>query len=32
MSMAGKQILTDEMTIVNIFRNMPVAVHARHIV
>ena len=31
MSMAGKQILTDEMTIVNIFRNMPVAVHARHI-
>ncbi|MCI6268376.1 MAG: PAS domain-containing protein [Clostridiales bacterium] len=29
--MAGKQILTDEMTIVNIFRNMPVAVHARHI-
>lgn len=32
MSMAGKQILTDEMTIVNIFRNMPAAVHARHIV
>lgn len=32
MSMAGKQILTDEKTIVNIFRNMPVAVHARHIV
>lgn len=31
MSMAGKQILTDEMTIVNIFRNMPAAVHARHI-
>lgn len=32
MSMAGKQILSDEKTIVNIFRNMPVAVHARHIV
>ena len=32
MSMAGKQILTDEKTIVNIFRNMPAAVHARHIV
>lgn len=32
MSMAGKQILTDEMTIVNIFRNMPAAVHARHVV
>lgn len=32
MSMVGKQILTDEKTIVNIFRNMPAAVHARHIV
>ena len=32
MSMAGKQILTDEKMIVNIFRNMPAAVHARHIV
>ena len=32
MSMAGKQILTDEKTIVNIFRNMPAAVHARHLV
>ena len=32
MSMAGKQILSDEKTIVNLFRNMPVAVHARHIV
>ena len=29
--MAGNQILTDEKTIVNVFRNMPVAVHARHI-
>lgn len=31
-NMAGKQILADERTLANIFRNMPAAVHARHIV
>ncbi|MGN0774883.1 MAG: PAS domain-containing protein [Candidatus Ventricola sp.] len=29
--MAGNKILTDEKTIANVFLNMPVAVHARHI-